>query len=185
MKKSVLALAGAMAAALAGGTAVACVNDGTPGACHCLERIAGLPQNATLATESAQVGVAASAQTVHVFDFDFSTNPSGGMVMDAVIHVGDTVHWSWDSGFHSVTSVRGSLETFDSGDLVGPGGTFDHTFTHAGTFTYYCNIHGFDNGNGTASGMFGTITVLAVPEPASMTLALAGSVLLLRRRRRA
>jgi uncharacterized protein YjdB len=39
--------------------------------------------------------------------------------------------------------------------------TFDHTFTHAGNYVYYCKIHGTDNGNGTASGMFGTITVNA------------------------
>src|SRR5262249_32954296 len=48
-----------------------------------------------------------------------------------------------------------------SGDLFGPGPTFDHKFTHAGVITYYCNIHGFDVGDGTAEGMVGQITVIA------------------------
>ncbi|CAN5545476.1 hypothetical protein BH09PLA1_BH09PLA1_14100 [soil metagenome] len=101
-----------------------------------------------------------ATQNVHVFNFDFSTNPSGMPIMDATINVGDTVHWQWDSGFHSVTSVAGSAEVYNSGDLSSPGPTFNHTFTLAGVFTYYCDIHGFDNGNGTAGGMFGTITVI-------------------------
>jgi hypothetical protein len=74
--------------------------------------------------------------------------------------VGDTVHWVWDTDDHSTTSVAGSVEQWDSG-VHNTGFMFDHTFMNAGSFNYYCKIHGRDNGNGTASGMAGTINVLA------------------------
>src|SRR5690348_4948945 len=78
----------------------------------------------------------AATVTVHIFDFDFSTNPSGGAIVDPTINLGDTIHWLWDSGLHSTTSVTGSLETWNSGDSGTVGHTFDHTFTHLGTFWY-------------------------------------------------
>jgi len=74
--------------------------------------------------------------------------------------MGDTIHWVWDTSNHSTTSVAGIVEQWDSG-VHNTGFTFDHTFTHVGSFAYYCKIHGSDNGNETASGMDGTITVLA------------------------
>jgi plastocyanin len=95
---------------------------------------------------------------VHLNNFTFAPAAT-------TIHIGDTIHWVNDQGFHSTTSVAGQSESWDSTAKAAPW-TFDHTFTHAGTFTYYCSIHGSDNGNGTASGMSGTITVL----PAAATL---------------
>jgi plastocyanin len=89
--------------------------------------------------------------TVHVADDVFT--PSA-----VTIQPGDTVRWVWDEGIHSTTSVAGSAETWDSG-VHTPSFTFDHTFTTLGTFSYYCSVHGFDRGNGTAGGMSGTITV--------------------------
>jgi plastocyanin len=106
------------------------------------------------------LGTLPDTQTVHVFNFDFSTNPIGMPIMDATVNLGDTVRWQWDSGVHSVTSVAGSAEQFDSGNMSAPGPTFQWTFTHAGVFNYFCDLHGFDNGDGTAGGMSGTITVL-------------------------
>jgi len=97
--------------------------------------------------------------TVHIFNNDFSANAKGQPIVDPTIDVGDTIHWVWDEGFHSTTSVAGIAEQWDSGTTGTVGHTFDHTFTHVGTFAYYCTIHGFDNGNGTAGGMSGTITV--------------------------
>jgi plastocyanin len=81
------------------------------------------------------------------------------------INVGDTVHWVWKSNDHSTTSVAVSAISWDSG-VLNNGSTFDQTFNVAGTFNYYCKIHGFDNGNGTAGGMSGTIIVQA---PATLT----------------
>jgi plastocyanin len=100
--------------------------------------------------------------TVHVVNFAFTPDP-------VTIHVGDTVHWVWDTDDHSTTSVAGSAEQWDSG-VHNSGFTFDHTFTKAGSFVYYCVIHGHDNGNGTASGMAGTINVVGAATPASITV---------------
>src|SRR3954447_12142057 len=51
---------------------------------------------------------------------------------------GDTVTWQWQGGQHSVTSAS-SAEPFDSGSQTA--GTFQHTFTNPGTFTYVCIWH--------------------------------------------
>ena len=91
---------------------------------------------------------------IDVIDTTFAPDP-------VTIHVGDTVDWVWDSNNLSTTSVKGSAEQWDSG-VLNTGATFEHTFTHVGTFAYYSTTQGTDNGNGTASGMSGTITVLPV-----------------------
>ena len=99
--------------------------------------------------------------TVYVFNFEYSQNMPGGpqpLPQDPVIQVGDTVHWVVTSGFHTVTSCSGMDEEFED-DFMMSGDTFNHTFTHAGTFGYYCAFHGFDNGDGTGGGMAGVITV--------------------------
>jgi plastocyanin len=98
---------------------------------------------------------------VDVINFAFAPNP-------VTIHVGDTVDWVWDADDHSTTSVAGSAEQWDSG-VHNTGFTFEHTFTHIGTFNYYCSIHGVDNKNGTASGMSGEIIVLP-PSPLTMVM---------------
>jgi spore coat protein A len=102
-----------------------------------------------------------SAQTVdvYVYSFDFSVNPPGQPVVDPVIGVGQTVRWVWLEGNHTTTSVAGIPEQWDA-SLGQSSPTFSHTFTHVGTFWYYCRPHGFDNGDQTAGGMSGTITVL-------------------------
>jgi plastocyanin len=76
------------------------------------------------------------------------------------INVGDTVHWVWDTDNHSTTSGTcsgGGTCTpdgkWDSG-VHDSGFTFDHTFNQAGTFPYFCLIHG-------PSGMTGTVVVKA------------------------
>src|SRR5690348_3309371 len=49
------------------------------------------------------------------------------------IHLGDTVHWVWQGGFHNVKSVTGSAEQWNSGNPTSTvGTTFDHTFTQVG-----------------------------------------------------
>ena len=94
---------------------------------------------------------------VQVVDSDFSPDPT--------ISQSDTVRWVWNAAFpHSTTSVAGISEAWESGVQSTPF-TFDHTFTNIGTFPYYCTVHGLDNGNMTASGMSGVITVEALPFP--------------------
>ena len=71
------------------------------------------------------------------------------------IAVGDTVTWTNDDPFaHSVTADDGSFDSSPGcpgGACIDPGGTYSHTFTSAGTFTYHCRIHG--------SAMTGTVVV--------------------------
>ena len=157
---------------------------------HCARplRLAGVTLVAlatlALAPRSADAGLV----TVHIVNFDFTDTGIGGAHFDPIIHVGDTVEWVFDQGFHSTTSVAGIAESWNSTAMAASGQTFDHTFTHVGTFEYYCVIHGADNGNGTASGMHGSVEVLAastVPEPSSIALCgLAGLTGLWHARRR-
>lgn len=63
----------------------------------------------------------------------------------STIHVGDTIQWVWRSGTHSSTSgpcpagcVASGL--WNSGAIQG--GTFQFTFTAAGTYPYFCTLHG-------------------------------------------
>ncbi len=103
--------------------------------------------------------------TVRVVHLDYSPDPT--------IQVGDTVQWVWDVSNHSTTSVAGQTESWNSG-LKSAGATFTHTFTHTGTFNYYCTLHGGDNGDGTARGMSGTVTVVgsgSAPVPVTIPVA--------------
>lgn len=62
------------------------------------------------------------------------------------VTVGSTVIWTnADSVAHTVTANDGS---FSSGPIQ-PGATYSHTFNTAGTFPYYCTIHGQASMNGT------------------------------------
>lgn len=84
-------------------------------------------------------------------------NASQFAPLNLTITHGTTVTWmNGDGIIHTVTSATGSGETFDSGNLGG-GATFTHTFNTAGTYAYYCKIHGVNGAPPT--GMHGTITV--------------------------
>lgn len=59
------------------------------------------------------------------------------------ISVGDTVEWvNGDATRHTITSGSDDTAdgTFDSGDIEA-GDTFSFTFTEAGEFAYFCDIH--------------------------------------------
>lgn len=56
-----------------------------------------------------------------------------------IISSGDTVIWTnQDSAPHTITSDSGT-EIRSQG--ISKGGTYLHTFTTAGTYTYHCEIH--------------------------------------------
>src|ERR1043165_4422917 len=74
----------------------------------------------------------AAIVNVNVFNFDFSVNQPGEPIVDAVVNVGDRVDWYFIDGGHSVTSVGGIPEVFDSGIVEDSGVTFYHTFTEGG-----------------------------------------------------
>jgi plastocyanin len=66
------------------------------------------------------------------------------------VAVGDTVTWANNGqAQHSATADDGS---FDTG-VFGPGGTRSKTFNKAGTFSYFCTVHG--------QSQSGTVRVLA------------------------
>jgi PKD repeat protein len=86
------------------------------------------------------------------------------------INPGDSVHWDWAVGGHSVTSGSppGTPDGgFDSGVQVSLPATFDQTFNHPGTYHYFCRIH-------YMFGMVGTITV-AGTDPAPSAAFTVGS----------
>jgi plastocyanin len=86
--------------------------------------------------------VAATA-SVDVTDFQF-TPPS------ATVAAGGTVTWNFNQGTHNVTWVSGGFT--DSGNRSS--GTYQAQFSTAGTYQYYCSIHG-----SPGAGMHGSITV--------------------------
>ena len=78
---------------------------------------------------------------------------------------GDTVTWTNNSNVaHTVTSCTSAAcpgaaansgsQTFDTSLASAPGSTGSVTFTQAGSYTYYCKIHGY-------AAMHGTVTVAA------------------------
>ncbi|MGH7708508.1 MAG: cupredoxin domain-containing protein [Vulcanimicrobiaceae bacterium] len=72
-----------------------------------------------------------SVLTVHIKDFKYRP-PT------AKVHVGDRVTFVNDDGdAHTVTASDGS---FDSAGLD-TSGTWQHVFTKAGTFSYFCALH--------------------------------------------
>ena len=70
------------------------------------------------------------------------------------VAAGSTVTWTNQDGFlHTVTYASGPGATYDSGNIA-YGGAYTHTFATAGTYGYYCKIHGTPT-----TGMRGTIVV--------------------------
>lgn len=98
--------------------------------------------------------------------FDVTVGPLGNklrFVPDTInISVGDTVRWTWASDDHSVTSGTPCTAdgqfcspdnmNCDAGILSNTGTIYEHTFTQAGTYSYFCALHCF-------AGMTGVINV--------------------------
>jgi plastocyanin len=103
---------------------------------------------------------------------------SGGFCFEPptlTIADGDKVTWEDDSPeMHTVTRCTpavcngidggtGTDASFTGGSVIPPGyynppGSYSHVFHGAGTYNYYCTIHGF-------SAMHGTVTVMATAPP--------------------
>src|SRR6266446_4519453 len=76
------------------------------------------------------------------------------MPSSVTIHPGDTVQWTWSSTGHSSTSGSPGMPSglWDSG-ILNQEATFMHAFNTAGSFSYYCTVHG------ACCGMVGTVIV--------------------------
>ncbi len=94
----------------------------------------------------ASPGASATNRTVHVGQggLKFVDEVSGTSTSN--INTGDTIDWVWSAGFHSTTS--GTCTTsctpdglWDSGGHSTPF-TYSRDFSSAGTFHYYCSVHG-------------------------------------------
>lgn len=86
-------------------------------------------------TGSSSSGGADPPNTVTIQNYAFTPK-------EITVKVGDTVHWKWLDGTHSVVSGKSCTpdNVFSSGKAVS-GGTFDFKFDKAGTFEYYCDPH--------------------------------------------
>jgi plastocyanin len=72
---------------------------------------------------------------------------------EITIRQGTIVHWTnKDLAGHNVIADDGSFKS----DLLANGQSFSHAFDTAGSFPYYCGIHGGPGG----AGMSGTIKVV-------------------------
>lgn len=112
----------------------------------------------------------AADTTVPVGAFFFCSSQFQGATCTTTVNVGDTV--TWDFGDATVTHTSSSSSGgWDSGNIA-PGGSFEFTFTQAGSFPYVCNIH--------PSLMLGTVVVqaaaaTATPPPAGGTTPTTGA----------
>lgn len=74
--------------------------------------------------------------------FEIAWDQGVGSAASISIEPGDTVLWTWaNSSPHSVTTLAGSQETFDSGIETGQGFQYSYTFTQLGTNPYQCDVH--------------------------------------------
>ncbi len=84
-------------------------------------------------TQEQAAPAAASTKSVEAMGYKFSP-------ASLTISVGDTVTWTnHDTAPHNIVVTDGP-EKFTSPTLQ-TGQTFSHTFTQAGTYSYYCSIH--------------------------------------------
>jgi len=85
---------------------------------------------------------------------------------NVMIQVGDTVEWVWDGLDHSSTSgTPGNPDGMWDSGIQNTGFTFSFTFTSAGTFNYYCTVHG------GCCGMIGSVTVTQMIDTVTITKA--------------
>ena len=106
----------------------------------------------TIATALTLFRSTASAAIVTV-----TVAPKGELVFSpssVTIHLGDTVQWIWADNDHTSTSGTPGHPNglWDSG-IRNQGATFSHTFSTAGSFPYYCTLHGL------CCGMTGVVRV--------------------------
>ncbi len=116
---------------------------------------AAAPTSAATSSNSASSSAASGQATSQGSNASVSLKNIAYNPNSLTVHVGTTVVWTNDESNgtpHTVTSgtPNSPSGTLDSATL-NPGQSFNFTFSKAGTFTYYCKIHG--------ASMTGTVTV--------------------------
>ncbi|WP_276257866.1 plastocyanin/azurin family copper-binding protein [Haloglomus litoreum] len=103
-------------------------------------------------------GASPTDQTAEEPDQEIIVGPGGSLKFDpaeVTVSPGDTVQWTWDSDFHTVTvdsQPEGENWSGTGEETHDTGYTHVHTFSTAGTYEYYCQPH-------RGQGMVGTVTV--------------------------
>jgi plastocyanin len=107
------------------------------------------PASATPTPPSATPTPTSTTASVDVLNNRFVDSVSGNST--TTITMGSTVTWTFTTGPHSTTSGNCCTPSgqWDSGTRST--GTFSQTFSSAGTFPYFCTVHG--------SMMTGTVVV--------------------------
>jgi plastocyanin len=120
-------------------------------ACSSSSKSTATTSTTAAATTSSTAGFAGSSTTTSAAP---SAGPNGVNIANyafspksLTVKVGTTVSWkNLDQFAHEVKSATGDPGTaFDLGSQAG-GKTVTHTFTAAGTYAYYCNIHNYMKG---------------------------------------
>jgi plastocyanin len=97
--------------------------------------------NATNATTTA--GTSGGGNSVSIVSGSSTLTDTAYQPNPVQVSVGTTVTWTNDDAQpHTVSSGQNATPdgTFDSG-IMAPQGTFEHTFTEAGEFPYFCLLH--------------------------------------------
>lgn len=130
--------------------------DGTASTLWTLGTIVGT-QNAAATVGSASLPFTATAtagQGGGLVEIHLTTSGGARFVPANVqVAVGTTVRWIWDDGPHTVSPS--TIGTFTGNPTAeNPPKTYEFTFTQAGTYAFYCDVHGT-----RTSGMRGTVVV--------------------------
>ena len=108
------------------------------------------PKGSTQYPQQPPAGNPVISATVSVANFSFSP-------ASVSLAAGGTVTWSWQDSGHSVTS-DGSPSFAPNAPISAAGSTLGPVvFAAAGTYQYYCMVHGSPGGYG--GGMLGSIFV--------------------------
>jgi plastocyanin len=96
---------------------------------------------------------------------------AGGLLkftpQNVTIQAGDTIQWTWASSGHSSTSgTPGHPDGMWDSGVQNSGFVFSRTFVAAGTFNYYCSVHG------VCCGMIGSVTVTPAADTVQITRAI-------------
>jgi plastocyanin/predicted small metal-binding protein len=119
----------------------------------------GLAQEQAGGAAAPAAAAPASSKSVEAMGYKFTP-------ASLTISVGDTVTWTnHDTAPHNIVVTDGP-EKFTSPTLQ-TGQTFSHTFTKAGTYSYYCAIHPDMKATITVTGTAPTTPVPTTPAPTS------------------
>ena len=123
-----------------GGNATSATNATTTGAGNATNATTTGAGNATNATTA---GTSGGGNTVSIVPGSSTLTDTAYQPNPVQVSVGTTVTWTNDDAQpHTVSSGQNATPdgTFDSG-IMAPGATFEHTFTEAGEFPYFCLLH--------------------------------------------